>query len=189
MRKYISSVCVLFAAMLVAVAAQSCVGAPNGGVDDEPSSEPVQGLAYDGVWQIGDYRTSGVVVVHSGYFVAFDMPYEMIAARLLGGKEITDVAGSDGNDRLGYVATVTQDGAVVYTIKPKVLHMTATVDGRQRRVSMYLSPQTGSADDMSWGKLSKNGVMSIVLCVAQYAMDGGDVQTSSVKLTFTAMRK
>ena len=180
----------LLAAVLVALAVLSCVGPPLGdGDDDGQYSESVMGLPYEGVWQIDSYKKAGIVIDHQGYFTAFDIPYSMIAAKLFGGKEITSVTGSMGNDRLEYESAVAQDGTVLYTIKPKTMFVTATVDGRQRRVSLYLSPAAGSTDDMSWGRLSKNGVMSLVLCVAQYAMDGGDAQPSSVKLTYTAMRK
>lgn len=188
--KYISSACALLMALLMAAVAQSCIGAPSGDLDDSQYSEAMQGQGYDGTWQIDDYKKSGIVVVHPGYFTALDMPYRMMAAKLFEGKEIKDVTGSMGNDRLEYVAATAQDGTVLYTIKPKTMFITATVDGWQRRATLYLSPAAGSANDMSWGRLSKNGVMSIVLCVAQYSMDGGDIQrNASIKFTFTGLRK
>lgn len=190
MRKYMSSACVLLAAVLVAFAAQSCVGAPGGDAGEDPSySAPGASYACDGMWQVDGRKNNGVVIVYPGYFIVYDIPYRQLAAKLFEGSVVADVAGSDGNDQLKYVTETTQDGTEVYTVKPKEWRMTATVDGRQCHISMYLSPKTGSADDVSWGFLSKNGVMSLVLCVAQYSVDGGDVQPSSVKLTYTAMRK
>lgn len=187
MHRYISSVCALLVAMLVA---QSCVESPYEGSDGSDSFDaPVVGQAYEGVWQMDDRKENGIVVAYPGYFDALDIPYAWLAANIFAGSDVKGVVGSDAGGRLGYSMATTQDGTTLYTLKPKVWRMTATVDGRNRQVALYMAPQAGGTDDMSWGRISKSGVMSIMLCVTGYSLDGADMQPSVMRLTFTAMRK
>lgn len=174
----------------VAAAVVSCVPA-EGDVAGDYTICPEPLVAYEGKWDIGaEEGLPGVAWIATQGFAFDSIPAASVVRQLFPGSEVAAVASADG----GYAwlkcsATQASDNSLLYSAEPSVWRVKARVDGRQRVVGIAFAPRVGSGGDISWGTLSRTGVLTLVLHATSYTVDDGSAAPLAMKLVFTAKRK
>lgn len=183
--------CAAALALVVVSMLVSCLPSDDGEMNDSQTECPEPLVAYEGKWDIGAEQGVQDMVWMSAYGFVFDtIPATSVVRQLFPGSEIGTVETADNEyASLKCSATPTSAGSVLYSAEPAVWRVAALIDGRRRVVSIAFSPRAGSDDDMSWGTLSKAGVLTLVLHATSYTVDGGEAVPTAMKLVFTATRK
>lgn len=183
-----AALCTVLAA--VALALSSCAVDDTSVTDGGPSyNSPEIGVAYVGKWKAGTLTAADSwVMVFDRYFQVGSMPCGEVLAQLFPGKAITDARCDAGSGRLTYVSAEPNANSTLYSLQPTSLGMTADIDGVPCSVRLAIAPVMGSDDYMSWGSLSRTGVLTIILHATSYTVNGGEAQPLELKLTFTGKR-
>lgn len=61
----------------------------------------------------------------------------------------------------------------------------ASVDGESHKVQLAISPISEGSNELSWGSLSKTGVLTIILHATSATIDDATTRPLSLTLTFT----
>lgn len=154
------------------------------------SSEP--SAVYDGKWTVGS--TSGITgkaVVSDKEFLLYNVPYTEITQQLFQSNNVESAIGSNGtSEKLKFTVTQASDKTLLYSLEPTEWHYSVLVDKKPYNVSLAISPNAPLDNTtISWGTLSKSGVLTLVLHATSYTMNSGETKPVSLKLTFTAKRK
>lgn len=88
-----------------------------------------------------------------------------------------------------FVVTSTSDNTLLYMLQPAVWNIPVLVGDKPGTLGLNISSQSQGDDDLSWGTLSKSGVLTLVIHVTSYQLDGGGQVPSALKMVFTATRK
>lgn len=146
-------------------------------------------ISYSGTWDIdGTTVNNACVLVYPSCFALTNIPYDVIIGKLFPSARIT-YAGSDNDVNMAYTAVTASDRSTLYNIQPATWHMSAVIDGVPKNVSLTFMQVPGNNDGMSWGTLSKNGVLTLILHATQYAVNDGQTANTSLKITITAKRQ
>lgn len=145
---------------------------------------------YDGKWDVGtEHGVQGTVRVVAGEFLLDGAAHAAVARQLFPGGTAGSVTSSNDVESLSFSVARTSDNSLLYSIKPFIWSFTLLSGGLPRTASVAFSPRVGTSDGMSWGTLSKAGVLTIVLHATSYTIGDGDTEPVDLKLTFTGKRK
>lgn len=186
------------AALLHAAVAALVLSLASCVADDPAHSDPTYsdpsagsiGMMYDGVWKVGQSDdVQGTVVASASRFETASIPYADIFRHLFPGCEIEDASSPSGSVALPFTVAATADGGLLYSLQPTAWYMTATVDGKCHSAALTFVPSGSGTDDISWGTLSKAGVLTLILHATAVSIDSGEPSPLSLKIAYTAVRK
>lgn len=146
-------------------------------------------MVYDGKWDVdGAAGTKTLAVDYGKSFGIAELPYAEVLRILFPGDDV-DIIGVDyENGNVPYSMTVMPDKSILYSLQPNAWGIVANINGVEHRLKISFS-NINSTEKTQWGTLSKNGLLSLVMRVTSYSVDGGSEQQTSIKITFTATRK
>ena len=143
-------------------------------------------MAYTGKWQVGSYTApKSTILKCAKYFQLSKVPCEEIFAQLYPGKTITDARCNMGAELLLFDSMSPSGKSILYSLKPTTWTLMASVDGESHKVQLAISPISEGSNELSWGSLSKTGVLTIILHATSATIDDDTTRPLSLTLTFT----
>lgn len=169
----------------VAVATmQACANNDDDILDASYNTETV--MAYTGKWQVGSYTApKSTILKCAKYFQLSKVPCDEIFAQLYPGKTITDARCNMGAELLLFDSMSPSGKSILYSLKPTTWTLMASVDGESHKVQLAISPISEGGNELSWGSLSKTGVLTIILHATSATIDDDTTRPLSLTLTFT----
>lgn len=143
-------------------------------------------MAYTGKWQVGSSTApKSTILKCAKYFQLSKVPCDEIFAQLYPGKTITDARCNMGSELLLFDSMSPSGKSILYSLKPTTWTLMASVDGESHKVQLAISPISEGSNELSWGSLSKTGVLTIILHATSATIDDDTTHPLSLTLTFT----
>lgn len=143
-------------------------------------------MAYTGKWQVGSSTApKSTILKCAKYFQLSKVPCDEIFAQLYPGKTITDARCNMGAELLLFDSMSPSGKSILYSLKPTTWTLMASVDGESHKVQLAISPISEGSNELSWGSLSKTGVLTIILHATSATIDDDTTHPLSLTLTFT----
>lgn len=143
-------------------------------------------MAYTGKWQVGSSTAPNSTILKCAkYFQLSKVPCDEIFAQLYPGKTITDARCNMGSELLLFDSMSPSGKSILYSLKPTTWTLMASVDGESHKVQLAISPISEGSNELSWGSLSKTGVLTIILHATSATIDDTTTRPLSLTLTFT----
>ncbi len=143
-------------------------------------------MAYTGKWQVGSSTAPNSTILKCAkYFQLSKVPCDEIFAQLYPGKTITDARCNMGSELLLFDSMSPSGKSILYSLKPTTWTLMASVDGESHKVQLAISPISEGSNELSWGSLSKTGVLTIILHATSATIDDDTTHPLSLTLTFT----
>lgn len=143
-------------------------------------------MAYTGKWQVGSSTApKSTILKCAKYFQLSKVPCDEIFAQLYPGKTITDARCNMGAELLLFDSMSPSGKSILYSLKPTTWTLMASVDGESHKVQLAISPISEGSNELSWGSLSKTGVLTIILHATSATIDDDTTRPLSLTLTFT----
>ena len=143
-------------------------------------------MAYTGKWQVGSSTAPNSTILKCAkYFQLSKGPCDEIFAQLYPGKTITDARCNMGAELLLFDSMSPSGKSILYSLKPTTWTLMASVDGESHKVQLAISPISEGSNELSWGSLSKTGVLTIILHATSATIDDTTTRPLSLTLTFT----
>ena len=143
-------------------------------------------MAYTGKWQVGSSTApKSTILKCAKYFQLSKVPCDEIFAQLYPGKTITDARCNMGAELLLFDSMSPSGKSILYSLKPTIWTLMASVDGESHKVQLAISPISEGSNELSWGSLSKTGVLTVILYATSATIDDATTRPLSLILTFT----
>lgn len=163
---------------------QACANNDDDMLDASYNTETV--MAYTGKWQVGSSTApKSTILKCAKYFQLSKVPCDEIFAQLYPGKTITDARCNMGAELLLFDSMSPSGKSILYSLKPTTWTLMASVDGESHKVQLAISPISEGNNELSWGSLSKTGVLTIILHATSATIDDATTRPLSLTLTFT----
>lgn len=163
---------------------QACANNDDDMLDASYNTETV--MAYTGKWQVGSSTAPNSTILKCAkYFQLSKVPCDEIFAQLYPGKTITDARCNMGSELLLFDSMSPSGKSILYSLKPTTWTLMASVDGESHKVQVAISPISEGSNELSWGSLSKTGVLTIILHATSATIDDVTTRQLSLTLTFT----
>ena len=163
---------------------QACANNDDDMLDASYNTETV--MAYTGKWQVGSSTAPNSTILKCAkYFQLSKVPCDEIFAQLYPGKTITDARCNMGAELLLFDSMSPSGKSILYSLKPTTWTLMASVDGESHKVQLAISPISEGSNELSWGSLSKTGVLTIILHATSATIDDTTTRPLSLTLTFT----
>lgn len=163
---------------------QACANNDDDMLDASYNTETV--MAYTGKWQVGSSTAPNSTILKCAkYFQLSKVPCDEIFAQLYPGKTITDARCNMGAELLLFDSMSPSGKSILYSLKPTTWTLMASVDGESHKVQLAISPISEGSNELSWGSLSKTGVLTIILHATSATIDDATPRPLSLTLTFT----
>lgn len=163
---------------------QACANNDDDMLDASYNTETV--MAYTGKWQVGSSTApESTILKCAKYFQLSKVPCDEILAQLYPGKTITDARCNMGSELLLFDSMSPSGKSILYSLKPTTWTLMASVDGESHKVQLAISPISEGSNELSWGSLSKTGVLTIILHATSATIDDDTTRPLSLTLTFT----
>ena len=163
---------------------QACANNDDDMLDASYNTETV--MAYTGKWQVGSSTAPNSTILKCAkYFQLSKVPCDEIFAQLYPGKTITDARCNMGAELLLFDSMSPSGKSILYSLKPTTWTLMASVDGESHKVQLAISPISEGSNELSWGSLSKTGVLTIILHATSATIDDDTTHPLSLTLTFT----
>lgn len=163
---------------------QACANNDDDMLDASYNTETV--MAYTGKWQVGSSTApESTILKCAKYFQLSKVPCYEIFAQLYPGKTITDARCNMGAELLLFDSMSPSGKSILYSLKPTTWTLMASVDGESHKVQLAISPISEGSNELSWGSLSKTGVLTIILHATSATIDDATPRPLSLTLTFT----
>lgn len=163
---------------------QACANNDDDMLDASYNTETV--MAYTGKWQVGSSTAPNSTILKCAkYFQLSKVPCDEILAQLYPGKTITDARCNMGAELLLFDSMSPSGKSILYSLKPTTWTLMASVDGESHKVQLAISPISEGSNELSWGSLSKTGVLTIILHATSATIDDTTTRPLSLTLTFT----
>ena len=163
---------------------QACANNDDDMLDASYNTETV--MAYTGKWQVGSSTAPNSTILKCAkYFQLSKVPCDEIFAYLYPGKTITDARCNMGSELLLFDSMSPSGKSILYSLKPTTWTLMASVDGESHKVQLAISPISEGSNELSWGSLSKTGVLTIILHATSATIDDATPRPLSLTLTFT----
>lgn len=163
---------------------QACANNDDDMLDASYNTETV--MAYTGKWQVGSSTApESTILKCAKYFQLSKVPCDEIFAQLYPGKTITDARCNMGAELLLFDSMSPSGKSILYSLKPTTWTLMASVDGESHKVQLAISPISEGGNELSWGSLSKTGVLTIILHATSATIDDDTTRPLSLTLTFT----
>lgn len=163
---------------------QACANNDDDMLDASYNTETV--MAYTGKWQVGSSTAPNSTILKCAkYFQLSKVPCDEIFAQLYPGKTITDARCNMGAELLLFDSMSPSGKSILYSLKPTTWTLMASVDGESHKVQLAISPISEGSNELSWGSLSKTGVLTIILHATSATIDDDTTRPLSLTLTFT----
>ena len=163
---------------------QACANNDDDMLDASYNTETV--MAYTGKWQVGSSTAPNSTILKCAkYFQLSKVPCDEIFAQLYPGKTITDARCNMGSELLLFDSMSPSGKSILYSLKPTTWTLMASVDGESHKVQLAISPISEGSNELSWGSLSKTGVLTIILYATSATIDDDTTRPLSLTLTFT----
>lgn len=162
------------------------------GLDDIYSTGQLSSYTgqYVGTWNVdGQSPVDAEAVVYGDSIHFSSLPCKEIVQGLYPDAMVAEASAVRSCQRLGYSMTSTSDGAVLYLMMPESWSISANVDGRQRDINIWFCMNAAQQDKVSWGTLSRNNILTVILHATSFSVDGGAQQPMELKLTYKARRQ
>lgn len=169
---------------LTVVTMQACANNDDDMLNASYNTETV--MAYTGKWQVGSSTApKSTILKCAKYFQLSKVPCDEIFAQLYPGKTITDARCNMGAELLLFDSMSPSGKSILYSLKPTTWTLMASVDGESHKVQLAISPISEGSNELSWGSLSKTGVLTIILHATSATIDDDTTRPLSLTLTFT----
>ncbi|MCI7119237.1 MAG: hypothetical protein MR933_05525 [Prevotella sp.] len=163
---------------------QACANNDDDMLNASYNTETV--MAYTGKWQVGSSTApKSTILKCAKYFQLSKVPCDEIFAQLYPGKTITDARCNMGVELLLFDSMSPSGKSILYSLKPTTWTLMASVDGESHKVQLAISPISEGSNELSWGSLSKTGVLTIILHATSATIDDDTTRPLSLTLTFT----
>lgn len=163
---------------------QACANNDDDMLNESYNTETV--MAYTGKWQVGSSTApKSTILKCAKYFQLSKVPCDEIFAQLYPGKTITDARCNMGAELLLFDSMSPSGKSILYSLKPTTWTLMASVDGESHKVQLAISPISEGSNELSWGSLSKTGVLTIILHATSATIDDDTTHPLSLTLTFT----
>lgn len=163
---------------------QACANNDDDMLNASYNTETV--MAYTGKWQVGSSTAPNSTILKCAkYFQLSKVPCDEIFAQLYPGKTITDARCNMGAELLLFDSMSPSGKSILYSLKPTTWTLMASVDGESHKVQLAISPISEGSNELSWGSLSKTGVLTIILHATSATIDDDTTRPLSLTLTFT----
>lgn len=163
---------------------QACANNEDDMLNASYNTETV--MAYTGKWQVGSSTApESTILKCAKYFQLSKVPCDEIFAQLYPGKTITDARCNMGSELLLFDSMSPSGKSILYSLKPTTWTLMASVDGESHKVQLAISPISEGSNELSWGSLSKTGVLTIILHATSATIDDDTTRPLSLTLTFT----
>lgn len=163
---------------------QACANNDDDMLNASYNTETV--MAYTGKWQVGSSTApKSTILKCAKYFQLSKVPCDEIFAQLYPGKTITDARCNMGAELLLFDSMSPSGKSILYSLKPTTWTLMASVDGESHKVQLAISPISEGSNELSWGSLSKTGVLTIILHATSATIDDAITRPLSLTLTFT----
>ena len=163
---------------------QACANNDDDMLDASYNTETV--MAYTGKWQVGSSTApESTILKCAKYFQLSKVPCDEIFAKLYPGKTITDARCNMGAELLLFDSMSPSGKSILYSLKPTTWTLMASVDGESHKVQLAISPISEGSNELSWGSLSKTGVLTIILHATSATIDDATPRPLLLTLTFT----
>ena len=163
---------------------QACANNDDDMLNASYNTETV--MAYTGKWQVGSSTApKSTILKCAKYFQLSKVPCDEIFAQLYPGKTITDARCNMGAELLLFDSMSPSGKSILYSLKPTTWTLMASVDGESHKVQLAISPISEGSNELSWGSLSKTGVLTIILHATSATIDDDTTRPLSLTLTFT----
>ena len=163
---------------------QACANNDDDMLNASYNTETV--MAYTGKWQVGSSTApKSTILKCAKYFQLSKVPCDEIFAQLYPGKTITDARCNMGAELLLFDSMSPSGKSILYSLKPTTWTLMASVDGESHKVQRAISPISEGSNELSWGSLSKTGVLTIILHATSATIDDDTTRPLSLTLTFT----
>lgn len=163
---------------------QACANNDDDMLNASYNTETV--MAYTGKWQVGSSTAPNSTILKCAkYFQLSKVPCDEIFAQLYPGKTITDARCNMGAELLLFDSMSPSGKSILYSLKPTTWTLMASVDGESHKVQLAISPISEGSNELSWGSLSKTGVLTIILHATSATIDDDTTHPLSLTLTFT----
>lgn len=163
---------------------QACANNDDDMLDASYNTETV--MAYTGKWQVDSSTAPNSTILKCAkYFQLSKVPCDEIFAQLYPGKTITDARCNMGAELLFFDSMSPSGKSILYSLKPTTWTLMASVDGESHKVQLAISPISEGSNELSWGSLSKTGVLTIILHATSATIDDDTTRPLSLTLTFT----
>ena len=163
---------------------QACANNDDDILGESYNTENV--MAYTGKWQVGSSTApKSTILKCAKYFQLSKVPCDEIFAQLYPGKTITDARCNMGSELLLFDSMSPSGKSILYSLKPTTWTLMASVDGESHKVQLAISPISEGGNELSWGSLSKTGVLTIILHATSATIDDATTRPLSLTLTFT----
>lgn len=163
---------------------QACANNDDDMLNASYNTETV--MAYTGKWQVGSSTApKSTILKCAKYFQLSKVPCDEIFAQLYPGKTITDARCNMGSELLLFDSMSPSGKSILYSLKPTTWTLMASVDGESHKVQLAISPISEGSNELSWGSLSKTGVLTIILHATSATIDDDTTRPLSLTLTFT----
>ncbi len=163
---------------------QACANNDDDMLDASYNTETV--MAYTGKWQVGSSTAPNSTILKCAkYFQLSKVPCDEIFAYLYPGKTITDARCNMGAELLLFDSMSPSGKSILYSLKPTTWTLMASVDGESHKVQLAISPISEGSNELSWGSLSKTGVLTVILHATSATIDDTTTRPLSLTLTFT----
>ncbi len=163
---------------------QACANNDDDMLDASYNTETM--MAYTGKWQVGSSTApKSTILKCAKYFQLSKVPCDEIFAQLYPGKTITDARCNMGAELLLFDSMSPSGKSILYSLKPTTWTLMASVDGESHKVQLAISPISEGSNELSWGSLSKTGVLTIILHATSATIDDDTTRPLSLTLTFT----
>lgn len=163
---------------------QACANNDDDMLDASYNTETV--MAYTGKWQVGSSTAPNSTILKCAkYFQLSKVPCDEIFAQLYPGKTITDARCNMGAELLLFDSMSPSGKSILYSLKPTTWTLMASVDGESHKVQLAISPISEGSNELSWGSLSKTGVLTVILHATSATIDDDTTRPLSLTLTFT----
>lgn len=163
---------------------QACANNDDDMLNASYNTETV--MAYTGKWQVGSSTApKSTILKCAKYFQLSKVPCDEIFAQLYPGKNITDARCNMGAELLLFDSMSPSGKSILYSLKPTTWTLMASVDGESHKVQLAISPISEGSNELSWGSLSKTGVLTIILHATSATIDDATMRPLSLTLTFT----
>lgn len=163
---------------------QACANNDDDMLNASYNTETV--MAYTGKWQVGSSTApESTILKCAKYFQLSKVPCDEIFAQLYPGKTITDARCNMGSELLLFDSMSPSGKSILYSLKPTTWTLMASVDGESHKVQLAISPISEGSNELSWGSLSKTGVLTIILHATSATIDDDTTRPLSLTLTFT----
>ena len=180
----------LIAASLLAVSIAACTVDTEQENSNNIWADMGQNVVYDGKWTVESATSIGSwAVVNTSYITVDAIPAADLIKRFLPNADPATATAALSCHALACSPTSADSGTQLYSIRPTTWELSAVADGQKHVVNLTFAPSGNGADNISWGTVSKSGVLTLILHATAVSIDGGDAQSTSLTLTYTATRK